>query len=195
VAKKKSLLAHGFKAYAEREAIRFRSELGLEKHAPLSGFNLAEHLNIKVYVPEDIFPSGTDLSALLGNSTKNNGWSALTMDNCEGRKIIIHNNLHAPARIQSDLMHELAHAICKHKYPVREGVNLPFFMREHNPQHEEEANYLGSTLQITRKGLLWGLKEGMTIDELCEYFTASKQMVNFRINSTGVKKQLSYMTK
>lgn len=191
---KKSLLPRGFKADAERNSLRFRQVLGLKSHEKMCGFDLAEHLEMKVFTPEELFPKATDLTCLIGTFEKNNGWSALTMNNSSGKKIIIHNNLHAQARQQSDIMHELAHQICEHEYPAqRENIKLPFYMREYNAQQEEEANYLGSVLQIPREGLIWSLKRGMNIDEIASYYTASKSMVIFRINSTGVKKQLAYL--
>lgn len=194
VPKKKSLLPHGFKANAERISVSYRKKLDLNVHDPLCGFELAKHLNIEVYRPAQIFPPDTNLEILLGVENDDNGWSALTMNTGKGNKIIIHNNLQAPVRQQSNLMHELSHVICEHKRPNKyEDINLPFFMRDFDAQQEEEANYLGSTLQIPREALLWALKRGMTKEEIGDYFQASISMVTFRINSTGVMRQLSYM--
>lgn len=196
MAKKKSLLPHGFMAKADRKALALRKELGLLKHSPLCGFELANHFNISVYKPYEFFPEGTDLTPLLGTSEKNRGWSALTMKTEKGNRIIIHNDLHAPARQQSDMMHELSHFICEHEHPkTRENIRLPFFMREYNPQQEEEANYLGGALQITRDGLIWCLTQGMSKNEIADYYNASSQMVTYRINTTGVQKQMNYRKK
>ncbi len=193
---KTSLLPWGFKAKAEKIAIEFREKLELKKHDPLCGLILAEHLSIPVYSPEEFLPPGTDMNDLVGSKSKDNGWSALTMITGTNKKIIIHNHLHAPTRTQSNLMHELAHVICDHKHPeTQRNIALPFFMRDYDKQHEEEANYLGSTLQITREGLLWALKKRMEIAEIAEHYNASEKMVNLRINATGVKRQLSYLLK
>lgn len=190
----KSLLPRGFKANAERTALEFREKLELKKHDPLCGFKLAEHLAIPIHTPDQIFPPETNLHDLVGTKSKDQGWSALTMVTGSGNKIIIHNHLHAPTRQQSNLMHELAHVICEHKHPeTLRNINLPFFMRDYDKQQEEEANYLGSALQITREGLLWALKKRMEIAEIAEHYNASPSMVTLRINSTGVKKQLSYL--
>ncbi len=191
---KTSLLPRGFKAKAERTALEFREKLELDKHAPLCGFKLAEHLSIPVHTPDQIFPPGTNLNDLVGTKSKDQGWSALTMVTGNNNKIIIHNHLHAPTRQQSNLMHELAHLICDHKHPETiHNIKLPFFMRDYDKQQEEEANYLGSALQITREGLLWALKKRMEIAEIAEHYNASEKMVTLRINSTGVKRQLSYL--
>ncbi|MDP1801494.1 MAG: ImmA/IrrE family metallo-endopeptidase [Bacteroidota bacterium] len=188
---KVSLLPRGFKSKAEKTAIALRTELGLLASDPLCGFKLAEHLNVKVFTPLEIFPAETNIEDLVGSDK---GWSALTMKTGSDATIIIHNHLHAPARQQSNLMHEMAHIICCHKQPERhKGINLPFIMREFDPQQEQEANYLGSALQITRDGLLWALKKRMEVAEIAEHYNASPAMVTLRINTTAVKKQLGYM--
>lgn len=192
---KKSLLPRGFKAKAEKIAISYRKELGIQPHEALCGFVLANHLKIKVCKPLDIFPKNTNIDDLIGTPEKDNGWSALTMITGKGTKLIIHNNLHSPTRQQSNLMHEIAHIICNHEYKkLPDVLNLPSLMRDYNPQQEEEAIYLGSVLQIPREGLLWNLKQRKSYDEIADYYTASKSMVTFRVNSTGVKRQLSYLS-
>lgn len=189
-----SLLPRGFKAKSERIAIHFRKKLELNSYEPLCGFKLADFLEIKVFQPSDIFPVDTNLDELIGTTQQDMGWSALTMQTSSNNTIIIHNNLHSSARQQSDIMHELAHIICEHKAPqAYKDINLPFFMREYDRQQEEEASYLGSTLQITRDGLLWALKKRMEPAEIAEAFNASSAMVTLRINSTGVKRQLRYL--
>lgn len=191
---KKSLLPRGFKAKAEKIAVLCRKELDLKPFEPLCGFALAKHLNIEVCIPMDFFPKNTNLDDLIGSSNKDNGWSALTMVTRKGNKLIIHNNLHSLARQQSNLMHEIAHILCDHKYnEAPDDLKLLSLMRDHNPQQEEEATYLGSALQIPREGLIWSLKQGKNYSEISDYYTASMTMVTFRINSTGVKRQLSYL--
>lgn len=189
---KASLLPWGFKAKAEKTALKLREDLGIKPFDPLCGFVLAAHMNISVYKATDFFSKGENLENLLGTSDQDKGWSALTLKTGNNNTIIIHNHLHSSARQQSNLMHELAHTICDHKRPEKyKDIALPFFMRDYDPQQEEEAIYLGSTLQITREGLLWALKNGMEIKEIAEHYNASTPMVQLRINSTGVKKQLS----
>jgi Zn-dependent peptidase ImmA (M78 family) len=187
----KSLLPRGFKAEAERIALKFRKYLELEPHAPLCGFELAKHLDITVFQADHFFPTDYNISDLTGSDS---GWSALTMKNDQEKTIIIHNHLHAPSRQQSNLMHELAHVICKHEQPTYpKGIRLPFYMREFDKQQEEEATYLGSALQIPREGLIWALKKRMETNDLADHFKASPAMVTLRVNSTGVMRQLSYL--
>lgn len=187
----KSLLPRGFKAEAERTALEFRKKLELEPHSHLCGFELAKHLDISVFPAHEFFSADQNMEDLTGNDS---GWSALTMKNDQNKTIIIHNHLHAPTRQQSNLMHELAHVICEHTQPKsRENIRLPFFMREFDRQQEEEATYLGSSLQIPREGLIWALKKRMEVTEIADHFKASTAMVTNRINTTAVMKQLSYL--
>jgi Zn-dependent peptidase ImmA (M78 family) len=193
--RKKGLLPYGFKTRAEKLALNYRKDLQLMPKDPLCGFKLAEHLNIEVYTAPNFIKDTALLKNILGTTKKDSGWSALTMLTEKGNKIIIHNHLHAPPRQQSNLMHELAHIICEHR-PIESKSNdhLSLLMRQYNPQHEEEAAYLGSALQIPREGLLWALKEKMKKSDIAMHFKASEQMVTFRINSTGVRKQLGFIS-
>lgn len=63
-------------------------------------------------------------------------------------------------------MHELAHLLCNH--PLPDDIILPTlpFLRRYNLQHEQEAEYLGATLQITRKGLVWAKRRGMAVSQI-----------------------------
>jgi Zn-dependent peptidase ImmA (M78 family) len=189
-------LKRGFKAEAERIAIEYRGKLGIHPCAPLCAFALAEFLDIKV-IEATYYLNSTDEKAKLAATGKDDcGWSALTMVNKEGERLIIHNSAHAPARQQSNIMHEIAHVLCNHqKKPLPDGITLPFFMRDFDKLQEDEAIYLGATLQLPRPSLLWAKKINMTNAEIAGHFTASMEMVNFRIGSTGVNKQFSYRKK
>lgn len=190
---KNNLLTRGFKAKAEKLSLKYRDELGIPHTEALSGFDLAQHFNIKIFTPEQFGMGLGDFINVIGSDSNPSGWSALTMVRAIGDRIIIHNHLHAPARQQSNIMHELAHIICEHQLPpAQTDIALPFYMREYDPVQEEEANILGSALIVSREGLLWALKKKMSHKDIADYYTASEEMVRFRINSTGVMRQLRY---
>lgn len=91
-------------------------------------------------------------------------------------------------------MHELAHIICDHKQSSSfDDIPLPMSMREFNAVQEEEANILGAALLISREGLVWALKKRWSQATIADYYNASVEMVQFRINSTGVLRQLRYL--
>lgn len=185
---KNNLLPHGFKAKAEKRAIEFRDQLNLKEHHPLSAFDLANHLGIPVFTPTELGLTKSEAHKLQKDGS---GWSGLTMKDSDDEDLIVYNVYHSPTRQQSTLMHELAHVICKHKLPEPKFIaGHPLPLREYDPFIEEEANCLGSNLQITRAGLLWALKREMNVEDISQHFIASEAMVKFRIRITGVNKQL-----
>lgn len=183
----KITLKRGFKANAERLAKEYREKLNIHPCGPLCAFKLAEHLLIKVYKATDFVTSPEHINLLAGSNGYECEWSALTMVTEAGNRIIIHNNYNSEARQQSDMMHELAHIICKHEHAEQEHtVPLPGGMRSYNPEQEEEAKCLGSTLQLATPGLLWARKKNMSYGEIAQHFNASVVMVKYRMNITGI---------
>lgn len=179
---KQNLFKRGFKAWSERTAVEFRQTLNLLPHDHLAAHALAEHLGIGVR-PISEFPG--DATPLFKD-----GWSALTMMTRKGR-IILYNSNHTPARQQSDLMHELAHIICDHKVPdhYRE-IAIPSDLRHFNPSDEEEAKYLGGSLQLPREALLKAFKAQWKEDQIASFHCASIEMVRYRIGITGIMHQV-----
>lgn len=184
----KSLLKYGFKAKAERLSEQYRAELSISKFDPLDAFALADHLEIPIYAVDEF--EGQVAEKHLERLKDTSRFFAMWMPNSDGVKIIVHNNHHSIKRQQSNLMHEIAHIILKHEIS-EEAAQLCFLYGLHyfNTEQEQEAKFLGACLQITRPGLLWALKRSFTPQEISEHFNASVEMVQFRINSTGVLKQ------
>lgn len=191
--KPKVQLVRGFKAKAEKIAINYRKVLGKSEKDPLCAFELAEHLNIMIYTPDEIFQDGESGTNAFCDEIY--GWSALTMVTGNNNKIIIHNNFHSAARQQSNVMHELSHIICDHKLSDDRLENIPMGMRDYNPILEEEANCLGATIQLPRNALIWAKKKDMTNLQIADHFNASLEMINYRLRMSGVLKQLSYSKK
>ena len=184
VATHQTKLPRGFKAEAERTALAMRIEMGLVKHDPLCAFKLAAYLGIPIKkiheygVPDD--------------GEKYDDWCATLIYTKSGKPKILHNKYCNPYRQQSDIMHEISHYHCKHppmEYPSDSLIpgNLPVV----NQQHEEEANCLGSTLQLPREALTWAIyHERMPLSVISETYTASKQMVQKRVNLSGLWKEV-----
>lgn len=189
-------LIRGFKAKAERIATECREKLAIHPCAPLCAFKLSEFLGIHVYNATEFINDPLELRKLEGIDGEEYGWSALTMVTKAGNRIIIHNNYHTPARQQSNIMHEIGHILCGHEVkPPPQEMILPLGMRDFNKSQEDEAIYLGATLQLSRPCLQWAKKRNMTTAQIAEHFNASTEMVNFRMGSAGINKQYSYMKK
>ncbi len=184
-------LKHGFKANAERKSLELRTTLNRTDIDCLDAFELSNHLGVSVFCPSFFLGKGALFNKLCSTSSK---WSALTMENESGEKLIIHNTIHAEVRQQSNIMHELAHILCEHKLPVME-IEFDFLqnfnLRIFNEDHEKEAEILGSTLQIPRSGLLKLLQLNKSKEEIANNYKASLSLVQFRINNTGVGKQFN----
>ena len=186
----KNILKRGFKAKAEKLAIQYRESLNIHSCDPLCAIKLAEHLKISVYDATEFITKPSEINLLSGANGKDCEWSALTMTSKVGNRIIIYNPFHSVARQQSDLMHELAHIICKHEiHQVETDFEIPFGMRDYDEEQEKEAEWLGSTLQLTKPCLLWARKRNMATIEIAAHFNASVEMVTYRMNITGITKR------
>ena len=136
---------------AEEEARDYRQALGIRDNQALPAKSLANHLGIRIMSPDQI--PGLDSSHSDWLSNLDSKWSAGTVEIPELNRIfIVYNPAHSEPRQESDAMHEMAHIIRQHP-PT--GMNGSF--RHYDQQQEEEAQYLGACLQITRAGLLWAL--------------------------------------
>jgi Zn-dependent peptidase ImmA (M78 family) len=183
-------MKRGFKTWAEKAARDVRLSCGCAPFAPLPARVLAAQLRIPVITPDQIpgLPSET-LHDMIVRYTKN--WSAVTLM-IEGKPLIVHNPSHIPPRQESNLMHEMAHIICKHSpAQVRPPGDLPWASRTYNVEQEAEAEWLGGCLQVPREALLRMLRRGYSLVAIAEHFGASEEMVRYRQNATGVQFQVS----
>lgn len=191
--KNKVKYKRGFKKWSDEKSIEIRKELGLYPSSPLCAFDLCKSLKIPVFEPNEIKGmSEENLNVLLNSGEKH--WSAASVPINDDKYLIIHNPKHSKSRQQSNLMHELAHILCKHKIADdKKNTGLSGFLRNHDEEQENEAEWFGACLQLPRPALIWALKKGMTMEDISSHFNASIEMVRYRINITGVKRQLAYM--
>lgn len=183
-------MQRGFKTRAERMAVEARVLVGLHETAPLPANRLAKALGVVVMGPEKIPGMPESLATRMLFEFASN-WSAVTIP-MEGQTLIIHNTTHIPARQESDVMHELAHLLCRHK-PARIDPpgKLPWASRSYDPEQEEQAACLGGCLQIPRAGLASAILQNLDDLAIAARFGASLKMVRFRRNSSGVDVQLA----
>lgn len=177
-------LRRGFKAEAEREAARVRSELGLASHDRLDPRELATHLGIAIVDAADL----VDLAELEElERLQAFAFSAATFE-IEDRKIIVVSPLRTIGRQNSDIAHELAHVMLRHDLSeIREVAGMPF--RTCKPDEEEEATAFGGTLLLPRPLLLGAARRGATVDQIAHQYGVTVEMARFRYNTTGVAKQ------
>jgi Zn-dependent peptidase ImmA (M78 family) len=177
----------GFKAEAERIAAQTREELNLSLDDRLDPLSLARHLCIPVL-------EIGELAAMLGKPALGSYFliedvdslSALTL--FYGRKrMIVHNESHAPTRRVSNLAHEISHCILEH---VPEPVLRPDGRRCWNEKVEAEAAWLAGALLLPRAGALKLARGGLDDDLIARCFGVSAALCRWRMNETGISSQL-----
>ena len=171
----------GFKAHANRIALEVRNDLDLDATSPLCPWSLAEDLCIPV-LPLRSFSSGP----LAGHVDylayrQPHVFSATTVFRGT-RRLIVHNDAHAPARQRSDLAHELAHALLMHP------PHPPFCSsghREFNRRFEAEAGWLGPVLLVTNEAARWAIAQGFDEVQAACHFGVSTALMCFRLRMSG----------
>lgn len=176
------MLRRGFKAEAERVAERLRSSIGLSARDPASPSQIAEQLGVEIRSADELIPAG-HLRRL--QQIQADAFSACTFRLPSSRVVIVYNPLHSPARVRSDLAHELAHLILNHETRSIESVGtFTFFTCD--ADQEDEANWLAGCLLLPRALLLAAAKRGWTSEVIAKRYEVSEAMARFRLNSSGV---------
>ena len=167
----------GFKAEANRIAVRIRQQMGLDAVAPIDPLAVCERFDIRV-IPLSVLDES---SLLLGQS--GSVFSAVTVP-CGIHTAIVHNDSHHPNRQRSNICHELAHCFLGHEYapPLTETGE-----RSRDGGIEAEANYLAGALLITNEAALHILQSGLIV-EAHELYGVSKTMLNYRLRVSGAQK-------
>jgi Zn-dependent peptidase ImmA (M78 family) len=117
-------------------------------------------------------------------------WSAVTLIQ-NGRKLVILNSAHSPARQNSSLAHELAHLILEHR-PTQTffGPGGSLLMKEFDREQEAEAECFSAVLLVPRDALI-SLLPRTTEEALAAHLGVSLDMLRMRRNVTGVDRQLN----
>ena len=181
-------MRRGFKTWCETTAGNYRTALQLKSEDPLDPENLAAHLGVIVWRPEEVPGlAKSSLRRLVNHDS--DSWSAVTI-RTDDTNLTIVNSAHAPTRQRSSLSHELAHLILDHE-PGRIDLSpeghllLSSFERE----QEEEADWLSGTLLVPRAGLMIAYRSTQDPRILSNRFGVSVDMLNWRLRMTGVATQ------
>jgi Zn-dependent peptidase ImmA (M78 family) len=178
-------LRRGFLAEAERHAARIRSELGQAPISKLSAKEVAEHLGIRVIAADELIDI-TRLQEL--ERIQAFAFSACTFD-LDGTKVIVFNPIRTAERRESDVGHEVSHVLLGHDLSaLRTIAGTPF--RTCQPDQEEEATSLAGTLLLPRPLLLHAARRGLGVEEIAQRYGVTVEMARFRLNRTGVAKQI-----
>lgn len=184
-------MRRGFKAWCERTAKDYRQTLGVAPAEALDPRVLASHLGVLVATPEDI-PTLSEAAKRQLLEVDAGSWSAVTIADGNARLVIL-NSAHSAARQNSDLAHELAHLILNHTtdeaHLSREGL---LFRGTFDREQEDEANWLGGCLLVPRDGLLKARLRTADVGALAAQFRVSSDMITWRLQTTGVLRQVGW---
>jgi hypothetical protein len=164
----------GFKAEANRIALRIRAQMGLSPIAPIDPELICAYYDIALIRLSDLAPD----SPLL--QTANSCFSAVTVP-CGARTAIVHNDAHSLYRQRSNICHELAHCFLGHECvpPL-----TPAGERARDGTIEAEANHLAGALLLTDEGAAHVIFRRLLDEAQCIY-GISEAMLNYRLRISG----------
>lgn len=174
-------LRRGFKSEAAALAQEVRAELRLGRLDRLDPHQLARHLDIPVVPLSNLSAPGARHFLFV----EREAFSALTVFDVH-RRIVVHNDSHSEARQNSNLAHELAHALLLHDpVPALDSTGC----RNWNETKEQEANWLSGELLVTSDMALAVARGQLTKRQARERFGVSHKMLTWRLNITGAAKR------
>jgi Zn-dependent peptidase ImmA (M78 family) len=171
-------LSVAFRLRCEAISSEWRACLKLRAFDPLPASVLARELRATLHRPDEMNEA---LPEAIDYLSRADDWFGVILT--FNPPLILYNPKQSPARYESTIMHELAHLILKHPpgrlYLTPDGT----FTRDFASLIEAEAAYLGSCLQIPRRGFLWAEQKKMNNETIARHFGASLEMVRWRQNA------------
>ena len=174
---------YGFKAKANRIAVGIRHQLGVAEYEPIDVRELAAHLNLRI-IPLSEFKERCAEQVSQLKNRDGGQFSAALVYLGKGRRIIIVNDDHSLARQNSDIAHEIGHALLAH--PLG---NLSSMMscRDFNQDLEDEASYLAGHLLIPNEAAKHIININLGNDSAQASYGVSRQMLNWCLNTSGAR--------
>lgn len=175
-------LPRNFRNRCEVIATDIRRQLVLQVFDRLPADALAKKYEVTICTPDKLNLSEEALQYCLQH---HDWWGFLIRPSSPQKPLIVYDSKQSPARYESTVMHELSHLILNHPPERVHFAADGTLTRDFDPQKEAEAAYLGSCLQIPRRGLLWAVQMQMNNEEIAHHFSASLEMVNWRQNAVN----------
>lgn len=169
------MLAREFYERCEGIAARLRYQLNLLAYDPLPARTLAAYMGIDVVMPAEL-TGLTDNNIL--HASESDGWSAITVLNSP--PTIIAHPLHSLPEFESDVMHELAHVLLKHKPELLGHISAHRVARRYAKNQEYEADALGDCLQLPRAAIHYARQLKRSNEQIAKQFCVQPQCIERR---------------
>jgi hypothetical protein len=174
----------GFKTEANSLGREIRAELELGPFDRMNPFELAANLEVPLLTLTELSEVSPAISHLITNEPE--VFSAVTVFYGPSRTIV-HNDGHSEPRQNSNLAHELAHALLHH--PPSAALDDKG-CRNWNQDIEDEANWLAGILLVSEEMTIAIARKKFTQIDAAWKLGVSTQMITFRMNATGAKKRV-----
>lgn len=165
----------GFKAEANRIALRVRAQMGLDDIAAIDPAAVCAHYDIPLFELSEVAPESPFL-----DPQNNSAFSAVIVP-CGHQTAIVHNDTHHIHRQRSNICHELAHCFLGHKStpPLTDDGN-----RARDGAAEEEANFLAGALLLPNEAALYLVSSGL-LPQAQRLYGISRPMLTYRLRVSG----------
>lgn len=180
-------MKRGFKARCDRMVDEVRAGLGLSKFDAFDPFVYAESINVR-YVPVSSLATCPEWAREHVAGPGRKDFSAVTVYSDDGRALIVYNDSNSSARQVSDVAHELAHIILKHRPRPFLGDGGCRVWDKEQAEQEEEAVWLSGVLLVPGDAALAIVREGSDkadIAEVAADYGVSTKMLKYRLNVSG----------
>ncbi len=161
----------------------------LRRDAPLNPFDLARFANLFVVDIERIKGlSSQSRELLLGSASGEWSGGACSRPLPDGRRIVVLNPNHGPARTNATLMEEICHVFLGHK-PNRLAVIADekrgqTLARDYRKLDEEAAYGIGAAALVPFAALRRAVLEGKSAADVARHFRVSRDLIEYRLKVT-----------
>ena len=173
----------------ELQAQGFREFAAVRPDAPLDPFRLARFANLLVVEFRQIQNlSETTRERLLGSASEEWSGGACSHALPDGRRVVILNPNHGPARTNATLMEEISHVFLGHQ-PSRLKVLATnktgkTVARDYRHADEEAAYATGAAALVPFPALRKYVLAGQTSSQIAKHFRVSRELVEYRLKVT-----------
>ncbi len=173
----------------ELQAQGFRDFAGVRSNAALDPFRLAKFANLLVVDFDQIKNlSKTTRERLLGSASEEWSGGACSHALADGRRIVILNPNHGPARTNATLMEEISHVFLGHQ-PSRLKVLATneqgrTVARDYRASDEEAAYATGAAALVPFAPLRKSVLGGQSSTQIARHFRVSRELVEYRLKVT-----------